>query len=167
VVSLEGAASQAIPTVASPSAAGKAVTAAPVSRSVVSGRGTRSAVASNTVAFLCGVLSATGDTLRVIVTDKLASFVPAVRRVLPMAEHRRHKCLNNRAENSHLPVRKHERILQRFKSAGHAQYFLESFSGVCNQFRPRRHRLSAHQYPESMQARFSTWQEVVGVVPHP
>src|SRR5437667_1181591 len=60
---------------------------------------------------------------RVVITDKLASYPPAIRRALPNSEHRRHKGLNNRAENSHLPTRKRERILQRFKSAEHAQRF--------------------------------------------
>ena len=115
------------------------------------------------VAFLRSVLAAAGGAPRVIVTDKLASYVPAVKRVLPTTEHRRHKRLNNRVENSHLPVRKRERILQRFKSAGHGQCFLEPFSAVCNQFRPRRHRLSAHQYRERLRDCFRTWQEVVGV----
>jgi putative transposase len=67
------------------------------------------------VAFLRRVLTAAGGAPRVIITDKLASYVPAVRRVLPTAEHRRHTRVNNRAENSHVPVRKRERILQRFK----------------------------------------------------
>ena len=101
-----------------------------------------------------------------VVTDKLASYVPAVKRVLPATEHRRHKRLNNRAENSHLPVRKRERVLQRFKSAEHTQNFLEPFSAVCNQFRPCRHRLSARHYREIMRDRFRMWQEVVGTA-HP
>ena len=88
--------------------------------------------------------------------------MPAVKRVLPTTEHRRHKRLNNRAENSHLPVRKRERILQRFKSVQHAQSFLEPFSTVCNQFRPRRHHLSAHNYREVMRDRFRIWWDVVG-----
>src|SRR5919205_80193 len=114
-------------------------------------------------AFLRRVLaSCEGAAPRVIVTDKLASYVPAVKRVLPATEHRRHKRLNNRAENSHLPVRKRERILQRFTSAQHAQHFLEPFSAVCNQFRPRRHRLSAHHYREIMRHRFRAWRDVVG-----
>jgi putative transposase len=64
-------------------------------------------------AFLRRVLAnCEGAAPRVIVTDKLASYVPAIKlcaslvAVLPTAEHRRHKGLNNRAENSHLPVRK-------------------------------------------------------------
>jgi putative transposase len=48
---------------------------------------------------------------RVIVTDKLASYVPAVKRALMKTEHRRHNRLNNRAENSHRPVRKRERTM--------------------------------------------------------
>ena len=83
---------------------------------------------------------------RVVITDKLASYAPAIRRVLPRTEHRRHKRLNNRAENSHLPTRKRERVLQRFKSAEHAQRFLGPFSAVCNHFRTRRHRLTASAY---------------------
>ena len=114
------------------------------------------------IAFLQRVLAVAGGEPRVIITDKLASYLPAVKRVLPTAEHRRHKGLNHRAENSHLPVRKRERILQWFKSAGHAQRFLEPFGAVCNQFRPRRHRLSAHHYREVMRNRFGIWREVVG-----
>jgi len=38
-------------------------------------------------------------------------------------EHRRHKGLNNRAENSYQPTRERERRMRRFKSPGHAQRF--------------------------------------------
>jgi putative transposase len=119
------------------------------------------------VAFLRRVLAAAADAPRVIVTDKLASYVPAVKRVLPTTEQRRHKRLNNRAENSHLPTRKPERVLQRFKSAEHAQHFLGPFSAVCSHFRPRRHRLSAHQYRATMRNCFDTWRELVGVALRP
>src|SRR6267143_7144005 len=87
-----------------------------------------------------------GSKPRVVITDKLASYPPAIRQVPPHTEHRRHKRLNNRAENSHLPTRKRERVLQRFKSAWHAQRFLGPFSAVSNHFRPRRHRLTAAAY---------------------
>jgi putative transposase len=72
---------------------------------------------------------------RVEITDKRASYPPAIRRVLPHAEHRRQKRLNNRAENSHLSPRKRERVLHRYKSAEHAQRFLGLFSAVCNHAR--------------------------------
>jgi putative transposase len=38
---------------------------------------------------------------RVIVTDQLRSYGAAVRELLPGVEHRQHRYLNNRAENSH------------------------------------------------------------------
>ena len=115
--------------------------------------------------FMRRVLEGEDTTPRVVVTDKLASYPPALRRVLPAAEHRRHKGLNNRAENSHRPVRKRERALQRFKSPGHAQRFLEPFSAVCNHFRPRRHLLSADQYRQIRTERFQQWREIVGLAP--
>ena len=113
------------------------------------------------------VLATAGEAPRVIVTDTPASYVPAVRRVLPTTEHRRHKRLNNRPENAHSPVRKRERVLQRFKSAEHAQRFLEPFSAVGDQFRPRRHRLAARHYREIMTSPFRTWREIAGVVLRP
>jgi len=98
---------------------------------------------------------------RVVITGKLSSYSPALRRLLPKTEHRRHKRLNNRAENSHRPVRKRERPMQRFKSPEQAQRFLETFSAVCNHFRPRRHRLSAGRYRQIMSERFQQWRDVV------
>ena len=113
------------------------------------------------VAFLRRVLaSCEGAAPRVIVTDKLASYVPAVKRVLPNAEHRRHKGLNNRAEHAHLAVRKRERTLRRCKSKEHAQRFLGPFSAVGTCFRLRRHRLSASEYRQVRQDRSGLWQEV-------
>jgi putative transposase len=115
--------------------------------------------------FLRRVLEGEGVAPRVVVTDTLASSPPALKRVLPQTEHRRHKGLNNRAENSHRPVRKRERVLQRFTSPEHAQRFLEPFSAVCTHVRPRRHRLSAAQYREIRTERFQQWREVVGFAP--
>jgi putative transposase len=110
-------------------------------------------------AFLRRVVDGHGYRPRVVVTDKLASYPPAMRRVLPGVEHRSHKGLNNRAENSHRPVRTCERVLQRFKSPEHAQRFLEPFSAVCNHFRPRRHLLAADQYRHLWTERFEQWRD--------
>lgn len=67
---------------------------------VVQGR--RDQAAAET--FLRQVLGSCGYEPRVVVTDKLASYVPALKRLLPRTEHRRHKGLNNRCKNSHQPV---------------------------------------------------------------
>lgn len=100
---------------------------------------------------------------RVLITDQLASYGVAHRRLIPSVEHRRSKYLNNRAENSHQPTRQRERAMKGFRSGGGAQRFLAAFSGISPHFRPRRHRLSAEQYRHEMTTRFSTWDQVVGL----
>jgi putative transposase len=99
---------------------------------------------------------------RVVITDKLASYRAALRRVLPSVEHRRHKGLNNRAENSHQPPRERERRMRRFKDPGHAQRFLAAYGPIASHFRPRRHRLTAATYRETRARRFATWRVVTG-----
>ena len=82
-----------------------------------------------------------------IVTDKLRSYGAAKRDVMPAVEHRPHKGLNNRAENSHLPLRKRERAMQGFRSTGSLQRFISIFSALRNLFAAPRHRrpaLAAH-----------------------
>ena len=61
---------------------------------------------------------------RVIITDQLGSYQAAKHEIMPGVEHYQQKGLNNRAENSHQPTRLRERVMRRFKSAGHAQRFL-------------------------------------------
>ena len=78
-----------------------------------------------------------------IVTDKLRSYGAARRQVMPTVEHRSHKGLNNRAENAHLPLRKRERIMQRFRSPGSLQRFVSVFSAIRNLFVPARSKHSA------------------------
>jgi putative transposase len=114
-------------------------------------------------AFLRRVVEGQEYQPRVVITDKLASCPPALHRVLPGIEHRRHKALNNRAENSHRPPRRRERVLQRFKSPEHAQQFLTPFDPISDHFRPRRHLLPAAHYRRTMQTRFATWREVTGL----
>jgi putative transposase len=63
---------------------------------------------------------------RVSITDQLKSYGAATRERLPGVEHRQHRYLNNRADNSHQPTRQRERRMQGFKSAGHAQRFLSA-----------------------------------------
>jgi putative transposase len=100
---------------------------------------------------------------RVIITDKLASYGAAKREVLPSVEHRQHRYLNNRAENSHRPTRQRERRMQGFKSPGHAQRFLSAHGPIAQHFRPRRHRLSAPEYRIELGKRFHTWQDITSL----
>jgi putative transposase len=89
----------------------------------------------------------------------------AKQEILPGVEHRQHRYLNNRAENSHQPTRQRERRMQRFKSAGHAQRFLAAYGPIAQHFRLRRHLFSAPEYRHAMRQRFQTWQEITGLVP--
>jgi hypothetical protein len=74
---------------------------------------------------------------RVMITDKLASYRVAKRDVMPGIEHRQHKGLNNRAENSHQPTRRRERQMKQFKSAGQAQRFLSAHDQINKLFHLR------------------------------
>ena len=69
-------------------------------------------------------------TPRVMITDKLGTYGAAKSEAMPGVEHRQHKGLNNRAENSHQPSRRRERIVKRFKSARHAQRFLSAHGQI-------------------------------------
>ncbi len=97
---------------------------------------------------------------RVIITDKLKSYGAAKWELLPGVEHRQHRYLNNRAENSHQPTRQRERRMQRFKSSGHAQRFLSAYGPIAQHFRPRQHRFSAPVYRQEMRKRFQIWREI-------
>jgi putative transposase len=108
------------------------------------------------------LLKKQGVAPRVMITDKLASYGAAKREIMPGVEHRQHKGLNNRAENSHQPTRRRERIMKRFKSAGQAQRFLSVHDQVANLFRrPANTNAAAHR--QSRAQAFKIWAEVTGL----
>ena len=110
------------------------------------------------------LLKKQGMAPRVMITDRLASYAAAKRVVMPGVEHRQHKGLNNRAENSHQPTRRRERIMKRFKSPGQAQRFLSVHDQVANLFRRPANTNAAH-YRRSRVHAFRVWSEVTGVAP--
>lgn len=97
-----------------------------------------------------------------IVTDKLRSYGAALRQIMPTIEHRSHKGLNNRAENSHLPLRKRERTMQRFRSSGALQRFASVFSAVRNLFVPPRSKHSAIAVHLHRLKAIAHWKAVTG-----
>ena len=78
-----------------------------------------------------------------IITDKLRSYGAAKREVAPGLDHWSHKGLNNRAENSHLPFRKRERVMQGFRSPGGLQRFVSMQSATSNRYSVPARRRSA------------------------
>ena len=100
---------------------------------------------------------------RAVVTDKLASYVTAHRKLIPEVEHCRGGRLNNRAENSHQPTRERERRMRKFKSMQHAQRFLSTHGQVSNHFRCGRHLMRACHYRNKMVKQFETWRVICGL----
>src|SRR5210317_1677514 len=92
-----------------------------------------------------------------ITIDKLKSYHVAIRTLGLTAEHIDHKRANNRAENSHQPVRRRERKMQRFKSPGCAQRFLNIQSALYNSFYVQRHLLRRSLFKRFRTDAFDVW----------
>src|SRR5215831_7457142 len=88
------------------------------------------------------LLKKQGFAPKTLVTDRLRSYGAAKTQLGLSARHEQGLRQNNRAENSHLPVRRRERKMQRFKSAGSAQRFLSMHAAVHNTFNLERHLVS-------------------------
>src|SRR3954463_10616203 len=103
-----------------------------------------------------------GQPPRVLITDKLASYPAAKKELMPGVEHRRHKGLNNRAENSHQPTRRRERQMKRLKSRRQAQRFLSARDQINNLFHLYRDHLPSTEYRAVRAQAFAIWAEVTG-----
>ena len=96
---------------------------------------------------------------RVVITDKLRSYIKPVQILAPGADHRAHKGLNNRIENAHRLTRKLETMMSRFKSARQAQRFLSAHDQITTLFHPRRYTLSASSYRHARTDAFRLWDD--------
>ncbi|WP_189658447.1 IS6 family transposase, partial [Pseudodonghicola xiamenensis] len=96
---------------------------------------------------------------RVVITDKLRSYIAPIRNLAPGADHRAHKGLNNQIEGSHRATRKREKIMGRFKSHRQTQRFLAAHDQINTLFRPRRYRLTASSYRHARADAFSLWND--------
>ena len=99
----------------------------------------------------------------VMIMDKLRFYGAMKMEIMPDVEHRQHKGLNNRAENSHQPTRRRERQMKRFKSARHAQRFLSAHDQINNLFLLPRHRMTATDYRAERAHAFQAWHDVCGI----
>ena len=114
--------------------------------------------------FIRKLLSGQGAAPRVMVTDKLRSYGAANRAIgLTVCDHRQHKGLNNRAENSHQPLRRRERIMKRFKSARHVQRFASIHDPIYNLHHFPRNQLNSTDHRELRQAATDMWGEIACV----
>ena len=98
------------------------------------------------------------------VTDKFPAYGAALRELnLHRVAHVRRKRANNRAESSHVPVRRRERKLQGFKSPGSAQRFLSLHAATYNAFTVPRHLVSARTHRLFRAEALEAWRSAASV----
>src|SRR6516164_3086398 len=111
--------------------------------------------------FMSRLLKSAVTPPRVMITDKLRSYSAARAKMGLRVEHRQHKALNNRAENSHQPTRRRERIMKRFKSARQARRFLSVHDQVANLFHIPSPETATADFRRAVRERaFATWRDV-------
>ena len=103
------------------------------------------------------LLKSQGFSPDAVVTDKLPSYGAALSELGMRARHITGGRINNRAENSHLPIRQKERRMQRFKSAGAAQRFLSTHAAIYNTFNVQRHLISRRTMRQFRAAAMDRW----------
>ena len=96
-----------------------------------------------------------------VVTDKLRSYGAALRDLGLSSRHVTGGRSNNRAENSHQPVRRRERASIGFKSPESAQRFLSTHAAVYNHFNLQRHLISRRTLHRLRTDAMTEWREVV------
>lgn len=96
---------------------------------------------------------------RVVVPAKLKSYAAPKAKIIPGAEHRQSRYLNNRAENSHQPTHQRERRMKRFTSPRQVQQFLSAHGPIYQHSHRRRHCMSAAEYCTYRADAFAAWQK--------
>ena len=92
-----------------------------------------------------------------IVTDGMRSYPAAMRELGNLDRREMGRWLNNRAENSHLPFRRRERAMQRFRQIKS----LQKFASVHNHFNSERHLVDRQTYKLRRSAALAAWQNLV------
>ncbi|QNL20166.1 IS6 family transposase [Hyphobacterium sp. CCMP332] len=96
----------------------------------------------------------------VIVTDRLKSYRAAMKTIGNESKHDVGRWLNNRAENSHLPLRRRERAMLRFRRMQSLQKFAAVHSSVHNHFNLERHINDRNWFKENRQIALTEWRQL-------
>ncbi len=97
-------------------------------------------------------------TPKVIVTDRLKSYRAAMKVIGNQATQEVGRWKNNRAENSHIPFRRRERAMFRFRLERSLQKFTAIHASICNHFNLQRHLISRDKFKDQRIAALAAWQ---------
>ena len=92
-----------------------------------------------------------------IVTDKLRSYGAALKEIGCSDLQRTDQYLNNVCESSHLPFRRKERSMQKFKKGVALQLFTSIHSQFYNHFNHQRHLQNRETYKKLRNESLSDW----------
>ncbi len=95
-----------------------------------------------------------------IVTDKLRSYGAALKEIGATDRQESGRWLNNRAENSHLPFRRRERAMQRFRRMQSLQKFAAVHASVFNHFNQERNLYSRANFKRNRAAAPAEWRQL-------
>lgn len=90
-------------------------------------------------------------------TDRLRSYGAAFRELGIGDRRQTGRWLNNRAENSHLPFRRRERAMLRFRRMRTLQKFVAVHASVCNHFIRDRSTLTRQNHKRNRTAALAEW----------
>jgi putative transposase len=97
----------------------------------------------------------------VVVTDKCPSYRAAMKMIGSEGRQETGRHLNNRAENSHLPFRRRERAMSRFRRMRSLQKFASIHSSVYNHFNHQRNIESRARFKLLRDAALLEWRELI------
>ena len=100
-------------------------------------------------------------TVETIVTDGLKSYPAAMRELGNLERREMGRWLNNRAENSHLPFRRRERAMLRFRQMKSLQKFASVHANVHNHFNSDRHLIDRQTYKTRRSVALAEWQNLM------
>ena len=98
---------------------------------------------------------------KIIVTDKLRSYRAAMMVIGNAGRQETGRWVNNRAENSHLPFRRRERALLRFRQAKTLQKFVSIHASIQNHFNQERHLYSRINFKLNRTAALAEWRQLL------
>ena len=97
----------------------------------------------------------------VVVTDKCPSYRAAMKVIGNARRQETGRHLNNRAANSHLPIRRRERAMSRFRRMRSLQKFAYTHSSVHNHFNLERHLYSRTNFKARRDAALREWRDLL------